>query len=37
MNPDFKPSDIEHAAQAAWRAADVYRVTQDTLKPKYYA
>jgi leucyl-tRNA synthetase len=37
MNPDFKPSEIERAAQAAWRAADAYRVTEDASRPKFYA
>jgi leucyl-tRNA synthetase len=43
MNPDFKPSEIERAAQAAWSAADAYRVTEHArnrageLKPKFYA
>ncbi|MDP3820599.1 MAG: leucine--tRNA ligase [Burkholderiales bacterium] len=37
MNPDFKPDEIERSAQAAWAAADVYRVTEDTSRPKYYA
>ena len=43
MSPDFKPSEIERAAQAAWTAADVYRVTEHArnrageLKPKFYA
>ena len=43
MSPDFKPNDIERAAQAAWNAADAYRVTEharDSLgqpKPKFYA
>jgi leucyl-tRNA synthetase len=37
MNPDFKPDEIERAAQAAWAAADVYRVTEDRSRPKYYA
>ncbi len=43
MNPDFKPTEIERAAQAAWRAADAYRVTEHALdpqgqpKPKFYA
>ena len=37
MNPDFKPDEIERSAQAAWTAADVYRVTEDTSRPKYYA
>ncbi|CAN1532192.1 LeuS Leucyl-tRNA synthetase [Burkholderiaceae bacterium] len=34
---DYKASDIEKAVQAAWRDADVYRVTEDTSRPKYYA
>jgi leucyl-tRNA synthetase len=37
MSPDFKPSEIERAAQAAWNAADAYRVTEDPRKPKFYA
>jgi leucyl-tRNA synthetase len=37
MNPDFKPTDIERAAQDAWRAADAYRVVEDDAKPKFYA
>ncbi len=37
MNPDFKPDEIERAAQAAWHAADAYRVTEDASKPKFYA
>ena len=37
MNPDFKPDEIERAAQAAWSAADAYRVTEDASKPKFYA
>ena len=43
MNPDFKPDQIERAAQAAWAAADAYRVTENALdasgqaKPKFYA
>jgi leucyl-tRNA synthetase len=37
MNPDFKPNDIERAAQAAWNAADAYRVTEDRSRPKFYA
>ena len=37
MSPDFKPNDIERAAQATWRAADAYRVTEDTSRPKFYA
>ncbi len=37
MNPDFKPNDIERDAQAAWTAADAYRVTEDRSRPKFYA
>ncbi|MEJ8857702.1 leucine--tRNA ligase [Variovorax robiniae] len=37
MNPSYTPSDVESAAQADWRAADAYRVTEDTNKKKYYA
>ncbi|VTU39472.1 leucine--tRNA ligase [Variovorax sp. PBL-E5] len=37
MNPSYKPSDVESAAQAHWTAADAYRVTEDTRKKKYYA
>ncbi len=37
MNPDFKPAEIERAAQAAWTAADAYRVTEHPRKPKFYA
>ena len=43
MNPDFKPAEIERAAQAAWSATDAYRVTEHArdrngvLKPKFYA
>jgi leucyl-tRNA synthetase len=37
MNPDFKPDEIERSAQAAWRAADAYRVTEDASRPKFYA
>ena len=37
MNPDFKPDEIERSAQAAWRAADAYRVVEDASRPKFYA
>jgi len=37
MNPDFKPDEIERTAQAAWAAADAYRVREDSSKPKFYA
>jgi len=35
MKP-FQHRDIESAAQAAWRAADVYRASERADKPKYY-
>ena len=35
MKP-FNHREIEAAAQAAWRAADVYRATERTDKPKYF-
>ncbi len=37
MSPDFKPAEIERAAQAAWNVADAYRVTEDPRKAKFYA
>jgi len=43
MNPEFKPTEVERAAQAAWNARDAYRVTEGALdscgepKPKFYA
>jgi leucyl-tRNA synthetase len=37
MTPDFKPTEIERDAQAAWTAADAYRVTEDASKQKFYA
>jgi leucyl-tRNA synthetase len=37
MSPDFKPEEIERTAQAAWAAGDVYRVTEDPSRPKFYA
>src|SRR2546423_2201853 len=32
----YQHQQIEAAAQAAWRAADAYRATERTDKPKYY-
>jgi leucyl-tRNA synthetase len=37
MNPDFDPREIEQRAQAAWAAADAYRVGEDAKRPKFYA
>ena len=34
---DYQASAIEKAVQAAWTQADVYRVTEDKSRPKYYA
>ncbi len=36
MNPKYEPSVIEKAVQDAWRAADVYRVSEDSNKEKFY-
>ena len=36
-HPEYTASAIERAVQAAWKHADVYRVTEDASKPKYYA
>ena len=37
MNADFDPHQIERDSQAAWAAADVYRVVEDRTRPKFYA
>ncbi|MEX8503442.1 MAG: leucine--tRNA ligase [Leptothrix ochracea] len=43
MSEKYEPTALESAAQAAWRAADAYRVTEDARdaqghpKPKFYA
>ena len=37
MTTDFNPAEIERSAQAAWSAADAYRVTEDPSRPKFYA
>ncbi len=37
MNEKYAPGEVEAAAQAAWRAADAYRVSEDASRPKYYA
>ena len=37
-NPNhYHPSAIESAVQAAWNAADAYRVNEQSDKPKFYA
>jgi leucyl-tRNA synthetase len=37
MNEKYVPAEVEAAAQADWRARDVYRVIEDTSKQKFYA
>jgi leucyl-tRNA synthetase len=37
MNEKYVPAEVEPAVQADWRARDVYRVTEDTSRPKFYA
>jgi leucyl-tRNA synthetase len=37
MNPKYMPSEVESAVQTAWQQADVYRVREDTGRPKFYA
>ena len=37
MQDTYQPSAIESAAQAEWVSRDVYRVSEDTSRPKYYA
>ncbi len=37
IRPDFDPRQIEQSAQAAWAAADAYRVREDASRPKFYA
>jgi leucyl-tRNA synthetase len=37
MNSKYEPRAIEAAVQAAWSAADVYRVSEDPKKKKFYA
>ncbi|HEX4509932.1 MAG TPA: leucine--tRNA ligase, partial [Burkholderiaceae bacterium] len=36
-NDKYVPSEVEAAAQAHWRAADAYRVTEDASREKFYA
>ena len=36
-HPEYTASTIEQAIQLAWTQADVYRVTEDKSRPKYYA
>ncbi len=37
ISGDYQASAIEKAVQAAWTHSDVYRVTEDKSRPKYYA
>jgi len=37
MNEKYVPAEVEAAAQAAWKAVDAYRVTEDPAKKKFYA
>ena len=37
MNEKYVPAEVEPAVQADWRARDVYRVTEDASRPKFYA
>ena len=37
MNEKYVPSEVEASVQAAWEARDVYRVIEDTRRPKFYA
>ncbi|CAK7043554.1 leucine--tRNA ligase [Saezia sanguinis] len=37
MEEKFSPSAIEQQAQSWWQQGDVYRVTEDQSKPKFYA
>ncbi len=37
MSEKYVPAEVEAAAQAAWEAADAYRVVEDPKKKKFYA
>ena len=37
MQDKYTHHEVEQAAQADWTVRDVYRVTEDTAKPKFYA
>ncbi len=37
MQDKYSPADVERAAHAQWTARDVYRVTEDPSKKKFYA
>jgi leucyl-tRNA synthetase len=37
FSPLYAPTVVEKAVQAAWNNGDVYRVTEDSSRPKFYA
>jgi leucyl-tRNA synthetase len=37
MEEKYNPTAVESAVQATWRAGDVYRVTEDPQRKKFYA
>ncbi|HEY9104855.1 class I tRNA ligase family protein, partial [Chitinimonas sp.] len=37
MQEQYRPSEVEGAAQQHWQARDAYRVVEDKSKPKFYA
>jgi len=37
MNEKYVPAEVEAAAQATWKAADAYRVSEDPKRKKFYA
>jgi leucyl-tRNA synthetase len=37
MQEKYNPSEVERSAQAQWNERDVYRVTEDPRKKKFYA
>ncbi|MCE2660414.1 MAG: leucine--tRNA ligase [Rubrivivax sp.] len=37
MNEKYAPAQVEAAIQADWKARDVYRVTEDAQREKFYA
>ncbi|MBL8507685.1 MAG: leucine--tRNA ligase, partial [Chitinimonas sp.] len=37
MQEQYRPSEVESAAQQHWQGRDAYRVVEDKTKPKFYA
>jgi leucyl-tRNA synthetase len=37
MQDTYIPKDVEASVRNDWNAGDVYRVTEDHSRPKYYA